>query len=78
MHLKVAYRNDTKNYRVEIVRSVRGVDGKSTKEVIKRLGSAPLGDRLEGLKMIGSLYDQIGLARVFPNETSSKLCVIYS
>ena len=53
MHLKVAYRNDTKNYRVEIVRSVRGADGKSTKVVIKRLGSAPLGDRLEGLKMLG-------------------------
>ena len=38
MHLKVAYRNDTKNYRVEIVRYVWGADGKSTKEVIKRLG----------------------------------------
>ena len=53
MHLKVAYRNDTKNYRVDILRSVRGADGKSTKEVIKRLGSAPLGDRLERLKMLG-------------------------
>ena len=44
MHLKVAYRNDTKNYRVEILRSVRDADGKSTKVVIKRLGLAPLGN----------------------------------
>ena len=53
MHLKVAYRNDTKNYRVEIVRSVRDAKGRPTKEVIKRLGLAPLGERLERLKMLG-------------------------
>ena len=53
MHLKVAYRKDTKNYRVEIVRSVRDAKGRPTKEVIKRLGLAPLGERLERLKMLG-------------------------
>ena len=46
MHLKATYRNDTKNYRVEIVNFVRyAID--RTKKVIKRLGSALLGDRLE-------------------------------
>ena len=47
MHLKVAYRNDTKNYRIEVVKSVQNAKGKPTKEVIKRLGLAPLGERLE-------------------------------
>ena len=46
MHLKVAYRKDTKNYRVEILRSFRDANDKSTKEVIKRLGLALLGASL--------------------------------
>ena len=47
MHLKIAYRKDTKNYRIEIVKSVRDAKGRLNKEVIKRLGLAPIGERLE-------------------------------
>ena len=47
MYLKIAYRKDTKNYRVEIVRSVRDAKGRPNKEVIKRLGLAPLVEHLE-------------------------------
>ena len=57
MHLKVAYRKDTKNYRVEIVRSVRDAKGRPTKEVIKRLGLAPLGERLERLPELFTVVD---------------------
>ena len=42
MHLKIAYRKDTKNYRVEIEKSVWDAKGRPNKEVIKRLGLAPL------------------------------------
>ena len=47
MHLKLAYLNDTKNYRVEIVKSVWDAKDTPNKEVIKRLGLAPLGEHLE-------------------------------
>ena len=45
MHLKVVRRNGANTYRVEIVKSIRGANGKPTKEVIKTIGTATLGER---------------------------------
>ena len=56
MHLKVVRRNDANTYRVEIVKSIRDADGKPTKKVIKTIGTAPLGERLDKLKMLGRYY----------------------
>ena len=56
MHLKVVNRNDANTYRVEIVKSIRDANGKPTKEVIKTIGTTPLGERLDKLKMLGSYY----------------------
>ena len=56
MHLKVVRRNDANTYRVEIVKSIRDADGKPTKKVIKTIDTAPLGERLDKLKMLGRYY----------------------
>ena len=56
MHLKVVRRNDVNTYRVEIVKSIRDANGKPTKKVIKTIGTAPLGEGLDKLKILGRYY----------------------